>query len=319
MRNVSDQLKTERCGPSDRSERSPDVGRMMFLPGQAVILLPLLLLHLATAVIFVPSDVYLPNLPTSVSDATRAVTGEGIAPDSRRLIPNSSEQGTISSSPAAINDKYFDTLDSDFQFDTEMNSLTSFELETEANNVKGRLRSHLSFWQFIEASPFVLEIIEHGYSIPFVSKPPRKFNKNNRSALENSDFVSEAVSDLLNKGCIALVSECPEVVSPLSVAFNRSGKKRLILDLHEVNLHVWKSKVKFEDFKVAFTYFKSNNFMFKFDLKSGYHHIDMAEWCRTYLGFSWGEKLYVFTVLQLDLSSCPYVFTKTWSSDSIIS
>ena len=106
------------------------------------------------------------------------------------------------------------------------------------------------------------------------------------------------------------MSECPEVVNPLSVAINKSGKKRLILDLREVNLHVWKEKVKFEDFKIALTYFKKNNFLFKFDLKSGYHHIDMAEWCRTFLGFCWHEKYYVFTVLPFGLSTSPYVFTK---------
>ena len=208
-----------------------------------------------------------------------------------------------------------------------------FEFENQCNqcdNVKGRLKSKLSFWQTIQANPVVLNIIENGYSIPFVTKPPRKFNKNNRSALANASFVSEAVADLLNKGCIAMVSDCPEVVNPLSVAFNRSGKKRLILDLHEVNLHIWKDKVKFEDFKVALTYFKKQGFMFKFDLKSGYHHIDMAQWCHTYLGFCWDSKYYVFTVLPFGLSSSPCVFTKmpsphgqvlegTWCSYCIIS
>ena len=56
--------------------------------------------------------------------------------------------------------------------------------------------------------------------------------------------------------------------------------------------------------------------MFSFDLKSGYHHIDIAEKHQTFLGFSWPapdsiEKIfYVFTVLLCGLSSAPYVFTK---------
>ena len=95
--------------------------------------------------------------------------------------------------------------------------------------------------------------------------------------MENVDFVSEAVSDLLRKNCIIKVKCTPKVVSPLTVALNKSGKKRLILDLHELNRYIWKAKVKFEDYKVALTYFQGQHFMFKFDLKSGYHLIDIAE------------------------------------------
>ena len=36
----------------------------------------------------------------------------------------------------------------------------------------------------------------------------------------------------------------------------------------------------------------------------------MAQWCRTYLGFCWEGKFYVFTVLPFGLASSPYVFTK---------
>ena len=56
--------------------------------------------------------------------------------------------------------------------------------------------------------------------------------------------------------------------------------------------------------------------MFSFDLKSGYHHIDIAQEHQTFLGFSWrapdsfNEVFYVFTVLPFGLSSAPYVFTK---------
>lgn len=50
--------------------------------------------------------------------------------------------------------------------------------------------------------------------------------------------------------------------------------------------------------------------MFKFDLKSGYHHIDIAPSHQTYLGFAWEEKFYCFTVLPFGLTSAPYIFTK---------
>ena len=44
------------------------------------------------------------------------------------------------------------------------------------------------------------------------------------------------------------------MVNPLTVSVPASGKKRLILDLREVNKHVWKEKVKYEDKKVALAF-----------------------------------------------------------------
>ena len=54
--------------------------------------------------------------------------------------------------------------------------------------------------------------------------------------------------------------------------------------------------------------------MFKFDLETGYHHIDITEDHQTFLGFSWqvngDTKFFVFTFLPFGLSSAPYIFTK---------
>ena len=50
--------------------------------------------------------------------------------------------------------------------------------------------------------------------------------------------------------------------------------------------------------------------MFSFDLKSGYHHVDIAQKHWKYLGFSWQTKYFVFTVLPFGLSSACYLFTK---------
>ena len=56
--------------------------------------------------------------------------------------------------------------------------------------------------------------------------------------------------------------------------------------------------------------FEPSEWMFSFDLKSGYHHIDVAQKHRKYLGFSWEGNVYRFVVLPFGLSSAPYVFTK---------
>ena len=56
--------------------------------------------------------------------------------------------------------------------------------------------------------------------------------------------------------------------------------------------------------------------MISFDLKSGYHHIDINSESQTFLGFAWkrpGDKTftyYQFTVLPFGLCTAPFVFTK---------
>ena len=49
-------------------------------------------------------------------------------------------------------------------------------------------------------------------------------------------------------------------------------KKRLVLNLRYLNQFLRKDQFKYEDLKTAMQIFKPGDFMFKFDLKSGYHH-----------------------------------------------
>ena len=51
-------------------------------------------------------------------------------------------------------------------------------------------------------------------------------------------------------------------------------------------------------------------FLFKFDLKAGYYHINVCPQQQTYLGFSWGNTFYCFSVLVFGLASSPCLFTK---------
>ena len=108
-------------------------------------------------------------------------------------------------------------------------------------------------------------------------------------------------------------SSRPHVVNPLTVSIS-SGKGRLILDLRHVNKEVRLTKVKFKFGKTASQYLASYCFGFVFDLKSGYHHIDIFPNHQKYRGFSWtfGEtiKYFLFTVLPFSLSSSGYIFTE---------
>ena len=79
----------------------------------------------------------------------------------------------------------------------------------------------------------------------------------------------------------------PRVVNTLSVSIDSSGKKHLILDLRYVNMHLYKDKIKFDDLRCFKNYLLANKgYLFTFDLKNGYHHIDIFDSHQTYLGFS---------------------------------
>jgi len=65
---------------------------------------------------------------------------------------------------------------------------------------------------------------------------------------------------------------------------------------------------------VALLMFQSGDFMCSFDLKSGYHHIDIHSEHWRYLGFSWAHdarvEYYIFCVLPFGLATACYVLTK---------
>lgn len=191
----------------------------------------------------------------------------------------------------------------------------NYEYAVEKPSVKNRLRNHVDFWQnTLNPSELVLSTIKYGYVIPFVQDPPSVHLKNNRSAYENSDFVLKAITELKVNGCITEVFKKPYVINPLTVSVNDSKKPRLVLDLRHVNKFVQKQKIKFEGVKEAKQYAKKGKYMVNFDLRSGYHHINIHLQHQKYLGFSWivdeKEKYYIFSVLPFGLSSAGHIFTK---------
>ena len=200
----------------------------------------------------------------------------------------------------------------------EIKSLLNYEFTSGHSNipsVRGRLALCYDEWVNLGASGFILSVVRDGYKFPFVSLPPPKVSSNNGSALKDSHFVSEAIFDLLRTKCVEILDHQPDIINSLSVSVQPSGKKRLILDFRHVNLYVFKWTFRCEDISVALQIFAKGFYLFKFDLKSGYHHVEIFPGHRKYLAFSWdfGDgvvKYFQFTVLPFGLLSAPYLFTK---------
>ena len=107
-----------------------------------------------------------------------------------------------------------------------------------------RLRKHISSWEALKPPEYVLKILRQGYIFLFTTLPQPQILRNNKSALENESFVTEAITDLLAQQSITMVTRPPLLVNPLSVATNDRGKKRLVLDLRHINPHLHKLKFK---------------------------------------------------------------------------
>lgn len=106
----------------------------------------------------------------------------------------------------------------------------------------------------------------------------------------------------------------PKVVNPLTVAYGKSGKPRLVLDCRHINPELFKYRCCFEDQSVARQMFGAGDFLFSFDIRSAYHHIMIYPEHTTYLGFSWPSenetRYFVFRTLPFGISTAGYIFTK---------
>jgi hypothetical protein len=151
-------------------------------------------------------------------------------------------------------------------------------------------------------------VISEGYHFRFIQAPPCRDISNNKSAFAHSNFVNEAINELLLSGRVLEVSQLPNIINPLSVSVQRSGKKKLILDLRQANQYLEKQAIKYEDWKVGLSYFQKGAFMISFGLKNGYHHIEIHPEYQTFLGFAWKfpnsntRWYFIFTVLPFGLS-----------------
>jgi hypothetical protein len=114
----------------------------------------------------------------------------------------------------------------DISHDIKVSSNTHYT-NNESNVIQkttgvGRLRKSVNKWKEIGANDFIVDVIENGYQIPFLTLPNQIELDNNKSARDNPDFVTDEINKLLEKGCISLVTDKPHVINPLTVANNGS-------------------------------------------------------------------------------------------------
>ena len=117
-------------------------------------------------------------------------------------------------------------------------------------SLKSNLKRNIAYWQnTLMANESVSYIIKNGYQIPFFETPEKAHFPNNKSSFKNKKFVLDSISEMLKIGSIKGAKAPPKVINHLSVSENSAGKKRFILDFTYINEHLYKDKIKFNDWK----------------------------------------------------------------------
>ena len=136
--------------------------------------------------------------------------------------------------------------------------------------------------------------------MPFLETPDTARFSNNKSAINNSNFTENSIKKMLATGIILEPDQPLRVVNFLSMSINSSKKRHLILDMRHVNMYLYKDRIEFDDWKCFENYLLADKgYLFQFDFKNGYQHIDIFDSHQTYfifrlfLGYQKGYKIFL--------------------------
>jgi len=155
---------------------------------------------------------------------------------------------------------------------------------------KIHVEPYLSFWKnTLRASPWVVNVLEHGLLLPLTDQPPLYEEDNNSSARENLTIVYDIVREMIQKGIVKQVISKPHCVAPLGLVSKTqedgSVKHRLIYDASRcLNLLIEDRHVTLTGLDAALEMTLRGDFQGTFDLTSAYYHIRVAECHQKYLG-----------------------------------
>ena len=118
-------------------------------------------------------------------------------------------------------DKNIHFVSGDFD-DTDGRNV-EFEEGRNKQSVKGRLKHSIEFWKnTLKPNDFVIETINDGYKLPLKETPVKTEFRNNMSAIQNLDFVNEALKEFIVSNCVIEVQKKTHFINPMSVSTNSS-------------------------------------------------------------------------------------------------
>ena len=97
--------------------------------------------------------------------------------------------------------------------------------ETQLTQVQGRLKACVKYWEdVLHAPPTVIDWIQNGYKLALLHMPTPFCQSNHGSAIQNKEFVTDSLRELIKGRCVRRLSSKPYICSPLSVVSSSSGK-----------------------------------------------------------------------------------------------
>jgi hypothetical protein len=134
----------------------------------------------------------------------------------------------------------------------------------------------------------VKRLIEAGYIPDLTEWPPSSECKNNRSARDPKlrPWLLAELKKLEENGAIERISYKPWIVSPLQIVERKGKSPRLVFDVsRSINPYIDCESVKLDGLEKLNEGACKGDYFSTTDLRSGYHHIKIAEDYRDLFGF----------------------------------
>ena len=176
--------------------------------------------------------------------------------------------------------------------------------------VGGSLSNHVNNWREITDNVTVLEWLEKGVPLDFISEPNNFQNINNIFSPKEDVFLKQEIQRLEEAKCIKKVSYKPHCISRIGTVPKKDGSLRLITDLRDVNKHLQDKNVIYEGIDVALDFIEPDDQLITLDIKDGFYHVQIDPKFQKYLGIVYRGEYYVWCVLPFGLKHSSYFFCK---------
>jgi len=182
--------------------------------------------------------------------------------------------------------------------------------------MQNRLRDRAVFWKGLGANDMVMGWVRDGFMAWFSSEVPLRSKANRDSCYEpkaHFDFISASMEALVVRGVVGVWNPAwgtPRVISPLKVVPKKGNKLRLILDLSWLNKYLTFPRFKYDSVKKVPELFESGDYLFAWDAKDGYWHVDLHQGMWEFMCFEWEGNILFFRQMPFGLAPACWVFTK---------
>ena len=191
------------------------------------------------------------------------------------------------------------------------------------SSLTGSLPLHWQAWRDRGADPWVVEVLQEGYRLTFLSVPPLSSEPIAMPSYSPNSIKGKALEEvtpsLVEKDAVELASlPSPGHYSLLFVVRKTSGSWRLVIDLSVLNCSVSKTPFKMETLASVLLSVRQGNWMVSLNLKEAYLQVPIHPDGRKFLRFVAFNRVHQFRALCFGLSTASQVFTRVMAPVSSI-